>query len=78
LLADKVVFTFPLWNFTAPAALTNYLAYIATMNLVGDNKVVMLSACCGVYSVEPMSQVESAVKPFKGDNRKVLQMIEVN
>lgn len=77
LTADKVVFAFPMWNFTAPAPLTNYLAYIAQagkvfkyteagpVGLAGDKKVLLLSARGGVYSVAPMSHVESAVKPLK-------------
>ncbi|MDF2658360.1 MAG: FMN-dependent NADH-azoreductase, partial [Paenibacillus sp.] len=66
-----------LWNFTAPAPLINYMAYITQVGktfkytaegpvgLVGDKKVVLLNARGGIYSVEPMSSIESAVKPLK-------------
>lgn len=78
LAADKIVFAFPLWNFTAPAPLINYIAYISQagktfkytaegpVGLVGDKKVVLLNARGGVYSVDPMAAFESAVKPLKG------------
>lgn len=77
LAADKIVIAFPLWNFTAPAPLINYMAYITQVGktfkytaegpvgLVGDKKVVLLNARGGIYSVEPMSSIESAVKPLK-------------
>lgn len=77
LAADKVVFAFPLWNFTAPAPLINYIAYITQVGktfkytaqgpvgLAGDKKVVLLNARGGIYSVEPMSAIESAITPLK-------------
>lgn len=77
LAADKIVIAFPLWNFTAPAPLINYMAYITQVGktfkytaegpvgLVGEKKVVLLNARGGIYSAEPMSSIESAVKPLK-------------
>ncbi|MFC5700251.1 FMN-dependent NADH-azoreductase [Cohnella faecalis] len=77
LAADKVVFAFPLWNFVAPAPLISYISYLTQVGktfkytaegpvgLAGDKKVVLLNARGGVYSVEPMSAIESAVKPLK-------------
>ncbi len=77
LAADKVVIAFPLWNFTAPAPLITYVSYLAQagktfkytatgpVGLVGDKKVALLSARGGVYSSEPMSFVESAIRPVK-------------
>jgi len=78
LAADKVVLAFPLWNFMAPAPLTNYISYLAQagktfkytaegpVGLVPDKKVVLLNARGGVYTVEPMSALEAAVRPLKG------------
>ncbi|CAH1201805.1 FMN-dependent NADH-azoreductase 4 [Paenibacillus plantiphilus] len=77
LAADKIVLAFPLWNFTPPAPLINYIAYISQagktfkytaegpVGLVGDKKVILLNARGGVYSVEPMAAMESAVRPLK-------------
>ncbi|MEK8130523.1 FMN-dependent NADH-azoreductase [Paenibacillus filicis] len=77
LAADKVVLAFPLWNFMAPAPLITYISYLAQagktfkytaegpVGLVPDKKVVLLNARGGVYSVEPMASIESAVKPLK-------------
>ncbi|OBZ14852.1 FMN-dependent NADH-azoreductase [Bacillus sp. FJAT-27264] len=77
LAADKVVIAFPLWNFMAPAPLITYISYLAQagktfkytsegpVGLAGDKKVVLLNARGGVYSSEPMSALESAVKPVK-------------
>jgi len=78
LAADKVVIAFPLWNFMAPAPLTSYISYLAqagktfkytaegAVGLVPDKKVVLLNARGGVYSTEPMSALEAAVRPLKG------------
>ncbi|WP_416297742.1 FMN-dependent NADH-azoreductase [Paenibacillus illinoisensis] len=74
LAADKVVFAFPLWNFTVPAPLVNYISYLSQagkmfkytaegpVGLVGDKKVALLNARGGVYSVEPMASAEMSVK----------------
>ncbi|MBB6669531.1 FMN-dependent NADH-azoreductase [Cohnella nanjingensis] len=75
--ADKVVIAFPLWNFVAPAPLISYISYITQVGktfkytaegpvgLVGDKKVALLNARGGIYSTEPMSAIESAIKPLK-------------
>lgn len=77
LAADKVVVAFPLWNFVAPAPLITYMSYLSQagktfkytaegpVGLVGDKKVALLNARGGVYSVEPMAAIESAIKPLK-------------
>ncbi|KKC47410.1 MULTISPECIES: FMN-dependent NADH-azoreductase [Paenibacillus] len=76
--ADKVVITVPLWNFTAPAPLINYVAYLAQagktfrytaegpVGLATGKKVALLSARGGVYSTAPMADFESALRPLKG------------
>ncbi|MFC5468928.1 FMN-dependent NADH-azoreductase [Cohnella suwonensis] len=73
LAADKVVFAFPLWNFTIPAQLLTYLFYLnqagktfkysseGPVGLAGDKKVVLLNARGGVYSDGPMAQLEMSV-----------------
>lgn len=75
--ADKIVIAFPLWNFTAPAPLISYIAYIVRagktfkytpegpVGLMGDKKVVLLHARGGIYSEGPMASMESAIKPLK-------------
>lgn len=72
LAADKVVFAFPLWNFTVPAPLVTYISYLAQagrtfkytaegpVGLAGDKKVVLLSARGGDYSNEFMAAMEAA------------------
>ncbi|HZG71341.1 MAG TPA: FMN-dependent NADH-azoreductase [Chondromyces sp.] len=72
--ADKIVFAFPLWNFTVPAPLITYLSYLAQagktfkytaegpVGLAGDKKVVLLSARGGVYSTEETASAEMAVR----------------
>ncbi|WP_371264517.1 FMN-dependent NADH-azoreductase [Paenibacillus sp. PDC88] len=72
--ADKVVVAFPLWNFTVPAPLVNYISYLSQagvtfkytaegpVGLAGDKKVVLLNARGGVYSEGPLAAVEMAVK----------------
>ncbi|GAB6989963.1 FMN-dependent NADH-azoreductase [Paenibacillus pini] len=79
LAADKIVFAFPLWNYTAPAPLTTYLSYLAQagvmfkytaegpIGLVGDKKVMLLNARGGVYSSEPMASLESALRFIKAN-----------
>ncbi|MCP3026557.1 FMN-dependent NADH-azoreductase [Halobacillus sp. A5] len=73
LAADKVVFAFPLWNFTIPAVLHTYFDYLAQagktfryteegpVGLLPDKKVVLLNARGGVYSEGPAQSVEMAV-----------------
>ncbi|GIN18563.1 FMN-dependent NADH-azoreductase 1 [Shouchella clausii] len=70
--ADKVVFAFPLWNFTVPAPLITYLSYLAQagktfrytetgpVGLVGSKEVALLNARGGVYSNEAMAASEMA------------------
>ncbi|MNP35956.1 FMN-dependent NADH-azoreductase 1 [compost metagenome] len=77
LAADKVVFAFPLWNFTIPAQLLTYMFYLnqagktfkytaeGPVGLVGDKKVALLQARGGVYSVAPMDAVEMSMKYMK-------------
>ncbi|KOS23748.1 FMN-dependent NADH-azoreductase [Bacillus anthracis] len=71
--ADKVVFGFPLWNFTVPAVLLTYISYLnragktfkytadGPVGLVGGKKVVLLGARGCVYSSGPVAAVEMAV-----------------
>lgn len=78
LAADKIVFAFPLWNFTVPAQLVTYISYLSQagktfkysangpVGLVTDKKVVLLHARGGVYSAEPMANIESALRFVKG------------
>lgn len=75
--ADKVMFAFPLWNFTIPAQLLTYLFYLnqagktfkytaeGPVGLVTDKKVALLQARGGVYSVEPMSGMEMSLNYVK-------------
>ncbi|KIL46422.1 FMN-dependent NADH-azoreductase [Jeotgalibacillus campisalis] len=71
--ADKVVFAFPLWNFTVPAVLHTYLDYLAQagrtfrytaegpVGLLEEKKVAILNARGGVYSEGPAMSSEMAV-----------------
>ncbi|MDZ5472006.1 FMN-dependent NADH-azoreductase [Bacillus sp. 31A1R] len=71
--ADKVVFAFPLWNFTIPAVLHTYLDYLAQagktfkytpegpVGLLPNKKVALLNARGGVYSEGPAQSVEMSV-----------------
>jgi FMN-dependent NADH-azoreductase len=77
LAADKVVFAFPLWNFTIPAQLLTYLFYITQsgktfsytaegpVGLAGDKKVVLLNARGGVYSEGPAASIEMSLSYLK-------------
>jgi FMN-dependent NADH-azoreductase len=77
LAADKVVFAFPLWNFTIPAPLLTYLSYLSQprktftytaqgpVGLQGDKKVVLLNARGSVYSEGPLAQKEMSVNYVK-------------
>ena len=77
LAAEKVVFAFPLWNFTVPAPLITYISYLAQsgktfkytpegpVGLAGDKKVVLLNARGSDYSTPEMNSVEMAVNYVK-------------
>ncbi|WKB37207.1 FMN-dependent NADH-azoreductase [Terrilactibacillus sp. S3-3] len=77
LQADKVVFAFPLWNFTVPAPLITYISYLAQVGktfkytaegpvgLAGGKKVALLSARGGIYSNPDMQPLEMAVNYVK-------------
>ncbi|GGG17820.1 FMN-dependent NADH-azoreductase [Paenibacillus aceti] len=71
--ADKVVFAFPLWNFTIPAQLLTYLFYLnqagktfkytaeGPVGLIDGKKVALLHARGGVYSEGPMASLEMSL-----------------
>ncbi|MGR5985743.1 FMN-dependent NADH-azoreductase [Bacillus cytotoxicus] len=71
--AEKVVFAFPLWNFTVPAPLVTYISYLSQagktfkytengpVGLAGEKKVAVLGARGSDYSSEPMASMEMAV-----------------
>lgn len=73
LSADKVVFAFPMWNFTIPAVLLTYMNYLCQagktfrytpegpIGLIPDKKVALLSARGGIYSEGPAVSKEMAV-----------------
>ncbi len=75
--ADKVVFAFPLWNFTIPAAFHTYLDYLnragktfkytaeGPVGLMTDKKVALLNARGGIYSEGPAAQVEMSLNYVK-------------
>jgi FMN-dependent NADH-azoreductase len=77
LAADKVVFAFPLWNFTIPAQLLTYLFYIVQagktfsytaegpVGLQPDKKVALLNARGGVYSEGPAAAIEMSLNYLK-------------
>jgi FMN-dependent NADH-azoreductase len=77
LAADKVIFAFPLWNFTVPAPLITYISYLSQggktfkytaegpVGLAADKKVVLLSARGGDYSSEQMAPMEMAINYIK-------------
>jgi FMN-dependent NADH-azoreductase len=71
--ADTIVFAFPMWNLTIPAALHTFIDYIfqagftfsynadGSMNqLLADKEIVLLNARGGIYSGD-MSVMENAV-----------------
>jgi len=78
LAADKVVFAFPLWNFTIPAQLLTYLSYLSQprktfkytaqgpVGLQSAKKVVLLNARGSVYSEGPLAEKEMSVNYVKG------------
>ncbi|AYC30404.1 FMN-dependent NADH-azoreductase [Paenisporosarcina cavernae] len=71
--ADVVVFAFPLWNKTIPAALQTFIDYIyragvtfsynenGPIGLVPDKKAIILNARGGVYSTPEMAPSEMSV-----------------
>lgn len=73
LAADKVVFGFPLWNFTIPAVLHSYIDYIfqagktfkyteqGPVGLVTDKKVALINARGGIYSEGPAAAAEMSL-----------------
>jgi len=73
LAADKVVFAFPLWNFTVPAVLHTYIDYIyeagktfkyteqGPVGLIPDKKIALLNARGGVYSEGPAAAAEMSL-----------------
>lgn len=75
--SDKIVFAFPLWNFTVPAPLVSYVSYLSqagktfkytpqgAVGLAGEKKVVLLTARGGDYSSEAMQAVEMALNFMK-------------
>lgn len=77
LAADKVVFAFPLWNFSVPAQLITYLHYLTQAGktfrytaqgpegLAGNKKVALLNARGGVYSEGPMASLEMSLNYVK-------------
>lgn len=72
--ADVVVFAFPLWNLTIPAALQSFIDYTYgagysfkydengnLVSLMTDKKYVVLSARGGIYSTPEAAPMEMAV-----------------
>ncbi|WP_073152682.1 FMN-dependent NADH-azoreductase [Seinonella peptonophila] len=71
LAADKVVFAFPLWNFSVPAVLHTYIDYLSQagktfrytengpVGLIPDKKVAFLNATGGEYSTAPAGSEHS-------------------
>ncbi|MGN1400522.1 MAG: FMN-dependent NADH-azoreductase [Bacillus sp. (in: firmicutes)] len=76
--ADVIVFAFPLWNLTIPAALQTFIDYIyqagysfkydeqgQLVGLMGDKKVIILSARGGYYSAPEAAPMEMAATYVK-------------
>ncbi|WP_409341096.1 FMN-dependent NADH-azoreductase [Paenibacillus sp. MBLB4367] len=75
--ADKIIFSFPLWNSTVPAPLVTYISYLAQagkmftytaegpVGMAGDKKVMLLCARGGDYSSEQMAAMEMALNLVK-------------
>lgn len=73
LAADKVVFGFPLWNFTVPAVLHTYIDYLSQagktfkytaegpVGLISDKKVALINARGGNYSEGPAAAAEMSL-----------------
>ncbi|MGM0898834.1 MAG: FMN-dependent NADH-azoreductase [Bacillota bacterium] len=76
--ADVVVFAFPLWNMTIPAALQTFIDYVyragmtfkytaeGPVGLVPEKKVIILNARGGVYSTPEMAPSEMSVNYIRG------------
>lgn len=76
--ADVVVFAFPLWNLTIPAALQTFIDYVFAagftfrydengqlVSLMTDKKAVILSARGGIYSTPEAAPMEMAANYIK-------------
>ena len=76
--ADVVVFAFPLWNLTIPAALQTFVDYVyqagysfkydekgQLVQLMTDKKAIILSARGGVYSSPEAAPMEMAANYMK-------------
>lgn len=75
--ADKVVFGFPLWNFTVPAVLHTYIDYLnqagktfsytaeGPVGLLSNKKVALINARGGIYSEGPAAAAEMSVNFIK-------------
>jgi FMN-dependent NADH-azoreductase len=73
LAADKVVFAFPLWNFSVPAVLHTYLDYLyqvgktfkytpeGPVGLIPDKKIALLNASGGIYSEGPAAPLDMSL-----------------
>jgi len=72
--ADKVVFSFPMWNLTVPAPLHNYMDYLAqagqtfrytaegSIGLVEGKQVLLIHSRGGDYSTQEKASSEHAVR----------------
>ncbi|MGG4397780.1 FMN-dependent NADH-azoreductase [Paenibacillus thiaminolyticus] len=75
--SDKIVFAFPMWNFTVPAVLHTYIDYVSQpgiayrytpdgpVGMLGNKKAALLNARGGVYSSGPAAEQEMAVSWMK-------------
>jgi len=76
--ADVVVFAFPLWNLTIPAALQTFVDYVyqagyafkydengQLVQLMTDKKAIILSARGGIYSTPEAAPMEMAANYMK-------------
>ncbi|WP_040203586.1 FMN-dependent NADH-azoreductase [Neobacillus jeddahensis] len=89
--ADVVVFAFPLWNLTIPAALQTFIDYVYAagftfkydengqlVSLMTDKKAVILSARGGIYSTPEAAPMEMAANYVKNVVGGVFGMEIVN
>ncbi|MDI3235909.1 FMN-dependent NADH-azoreductase [Exiguobacterium antarcticum] len=72
--ADKIVFSFPMWNLTVPAPLHNYMDYLAqagqtfrytpdgSVGLVKGKQVLLLHSRGGDYSTPDKADTDHAVR----------------